>query len=331
MSRSRITGLGLCLPERVVTNADLEKLMDTSDAWIVERTGIRERRFAEPGTGATDLAAEAARKALADAGRSPADVDFIVFATITREYAFPGCGPLLQERLGIPQVGALDVHNACSGFIYGLAMADAVVRAGQYHCVLVVGAEVLSTGLDFTTRGRDLAVLFGDGAGAAVVEPGGDDGPGVLAWVLHSDGAHAQDLMCEAPTSLVQGRVTPEMLTQGRHYPQMNGRQVFKHATTRFPEVIHEVLGKCGHTLDEVKLIVPHQANQRIGDAVAERLGVPPQSVFQNIQRCGNTTAASIPIALTEARDLGLVGPGDLVVLAAFGSGFAWGAAALRW
>ena len=331
MSRSRITGLGLHLPERVVTNADLEQLMDTSDAWIVERTGIRERRFAGPGTGTTDLAAEASLKALADAGRSPVDVDFIVFATITREHAFPGCGSLLQERLGIPGAGAMDVHNACSGFIYGLAMADAVVRAGQYRCVLVVGAEVLSTGLDFSTRGRDMAVLFGDGAGAVVVEPGGDDGRGVLAWVLHSDGAHAQDLMCEAPSSLVQGRVTQEMVAEGRHYPLMNGRQVFKHATTRFPEVIHEVLGKCGHTLDQVKLIVPHQANQRIGDTVAERLGVPPQRVFQNIQRCGNTTAASIPIALAEARDLGLFGPGDLVVLAAFGSGFAWGAAALRW
>jgi 3-oxoacyl-[acyl-carrier-protein] synthase-3 len=331
VSRSRITGLGLHLPERVVTNADLEQLMDTSDAWIVERTGIRERRFAGPGTGTTDLAAEASLKALADAGRSPVDVDFIVFATITREHAFPGCGSLLQERLGIPGAGAMDVHNACSGFIYGLAMADAVVRAGQYRCVLVVGAEVLSTGLDFSTRGRDMAVLFGDGAGAVVVEPGGDDGRGVLAWVLHSDGAHAQDLMCEAPSSLVQGRVTQEMVAEGRHYPLMNGRQVFKHATTRFPEVIHEVLGKCGHTLDQVKLIVPHQANQRIGDTVAERLGVPPQRVFQNIQRRGNTTAASVPIALAEARDLGLFGPGDLVVLAAFGSGFAWGAAALRW
>jgi len=331
MPRSRITGLGLHLPERVVTNAELEQLMDTSDAWIVERTGIRERRFAAPGVGTTDLAAEAARRALADAGRTPADVDFIVFATITREYAFPGCGSLLQERLGNPGAGALDVHNACSGFICGLAMADVVVRAGQYRCVLVVGAEVLSTGLDFSTRGRDLAVLFGDGAGAVVVEPGADDGPGVLAWVLHSDGAQAKDLVCEAPSSLVQGRITQEMVADGLHYPRMNGRQVFKHATTRFPEVIHEVLGKCGHTLGEVKLIVPHQANQRIGDTVAERLGVPPRLLFQNIERRGNTTAASIPIALAEARDLGLFGPGDLVVLAAFGSGFAWGATALHW
>jgi len=331
MSRSRITGLGFHVPERVVTNADLEKLMDTTDEWIVERTGIRERRFVEPGTGATDLAVEASRKALADAGRTPADVDFIIFATTTRDYAFPGCAPLLQDRLGMGTVGALEVHNACTGFVYGLAVADAFVRAGQYRCVLVAGAEVQSTGIDMTTAGRDMAVLFGDGAGVAVVEPSGDEGRGLLACALHSDGAYAKELWCEAPTSLVQGRVTQEMVAAGRHYPQMNGRQVFKHATTRFPEVIREVLAQSGHTLDDVKLVVPHQANRRIGDAVAERLGVPGEKVFQNIQRYGNTTAASIPIALTEARDQGLFGPGDLVVLAAFGGGFAWGAVTMRW
>ncbi len=331
MIRSRLTGLGFHVPARVVTNDELARLMDTSDAWIVERTGIRERRFVEPGVGVTDLAQEAARKALADAGRRADDVDFIVFASITRDYTFPGCGPLLQERLGLPPVGALDVHNACSGFLYGLAVADSFVRLGQYRCVLVVGAEVQSTGLNLTTEGRDMAVLFGDGAGAVVVEPGGDDGRGLLAWALHSQGAHARDLWAEAPTSLVPGRITPDMLCAGRHFPRMNGRQVFKHATARFPEVIHEVLRQAGSTLDEVKLIVPHQANKRIGDAVADRLGLPPEKVFQNIQRYGNTTAASIPIALTEARDQGLVGPGDLVVLAAFGGGFAWAGAALRW
>jgi len=330
MSRSRITGLGFHVPERVVTNADLEKLMDTSDAWIVERTGIHERRFAAPGQGATDLGVEAARRALADAGRSPADVDLVIFATITRDYAFPGCASLLQDRLGLGTVGALEVHNACSGFVYGLTVADAFVRSGARRCVLLVGAEVQSTGIDLTTEGRDMAVLFGDGAGAAVIEPSGDD-RGVLACALHSEGAHARALWCEAPTSLVQGRVTPELLAQRRHYPSMNGRQVFKHATTRFPEVIREVLAASGHALEDVKLIVPHQANKRIGDAVAERLGLPPEKVFQNIQRYGNTTAASIPIALAEARDQGLFGPGDLVVLAAFGGGFAWAAAALRW
>jgi len=194
-----------------------------------------------------------------------------------------------------------------------------------------VGAEVQSTGLDLSTAGRDMAVLFGDGAGAAVVEPSADDSRGLLASVLHAEGCHAQDLWCEAPSSRLPGRITQEMLDAGRHYPRMNGRQVFKHATARFPEVIREVLELSGHTLDEVKLIVPHQANRRISDAVAERLGVPPEKLFQNIERYGNTTAASIPIALREARDQGRFGPGDLLVLAAFGSGFAWAATAMRW
>ena len=331
MTRSRITGIGFHVPERVVTNADLEKRMDTTDAWIVERTGIRERRFVEPGVGSTDLALEASRKALADAGRRPEDVDFIVFATISPDYVFPGCGVLLQDRLGLPTIGALDVRNACSGFVYGLSVADAYVRAGDYRCVLVVGAEVQSTGLDVSTAGRDMAVLFGDGAGVAVVEPSDDDNRGILGVVLHGEGAHAQDLWAEAPTSLAEGRITAEMLAAGRQYPKMNGRQVFKHATTRFPEAIQEVLAKSGERLEDVALVVPHQANRRIGDAVAERLGVPNEKVFQNIERYGNTTAASIPIALTEARDQGRIRPGDLVVLAAFGGGFAWGAAAIRW
>jgi 3-oxoacyl-[acyl-carrier-protein] synthase III len=330
--RSRISGIGFHVPERVVTNADLERVMDTSDAWIVERTGIRERRFVEPGIGSTDLAVGAARAALADAGRAVEDVDFIAFATTTPDFCFPGCGVLLQERLGLPTIGAIDVRNACSGFIYALATADAFVRTGQYRCVLVIGAEVQSTGLDLSTAGRDMAVLFGDGAGAAIVEPATDGGEGaVLGCVLHGEGGHAKDLWAEAPTSLVAGRITPVMLEQGRHFPQMNGRQVFKHATTRFPEVILEALERCGHTLDEVALVVPHQANRRIGDAVAQRLGLPADKVFQNIERYGNTTAASIPIALTEARDQGRVRPGDLVVLAAFGGGFTWGAAVVRW
>ena len=330
MIRSRLTGIAFHVPPRVVTNHDLEQLMDTSDAWIVERTGIRERRFVDAGTGSSELGIEAARRALADAGRTAADVDFVIFATTTPDWMFPGNGVLVQQALGLGHVGALDVRNACSGFLYSLSVADAFVRIGRYRCVLVIGAEVQSTGIDLTTAGRDMAVLFGDGAGAAVVEPC-EDGRGVLAWSLHSEGAFAQDLWCEAPTSRVPGRVTPEMLAERRHIPSMNGRQVFKNATTRFPEVIQEVLAAAGHTLDEVALVVPHQANQRIGDAVAQRLGLPPEKVFQNIQRYGNTTAASIPIALTEARDAGLVKPGDLVVLAAFGAGFAWGAAAIRW
>jgi len=224
----------------------------------------------------------------------------------------------------------MDIHNACSGFVYGLATADAFVRAGTCKCVLVAGAEVQSTGLDLSTAGRDMAVLFGDGAGAAIVEPCEDD-RGILACALHAEGVHAQELWAEAPTSRVMGRLTHEMMDQGRQYPRMNGRQVFKHATTRFPEVILEAVAQAGCSLADVALVVPHQANKRIGDAVAERLGLPPEKVFQNIDRYGNTTAASIPIALAEARDQGRVKPGDLVVLAAFGGGFAWGAVAMRW
>lgn len=330
MIQSRITGLGFHVPPRIVTNHDLAQVMDTNDAWIVERTGIRERHFVDPGTGSSDLGVEAARNALAAAGRTAADVDFVIFATTTPDWMFPGNGVIVQQQLGLGTVGALDVRNACSGFLYALSVADAFVRMGRYRCVLVIGAEVQSTGLDLTTRGRDMAVLFGDGAGAAVVEP--CDAPrGILSWALHSEGSLAKELWCEAPSSREPGRVTPAMLEAGRQYPQMNGRQVFKNATTRFAEVIHEVLAASGHSLSEVALVVPHQANRRIGDAVAERLGLAPEKVFQNIERYGNTTAASIPIALTEARAQGLVKDGDLVVLAAFGAGFAWAGCVIRW
>jgi len=328
--RSRISGVGFHVPERVVTNHDLAKLMDTSDEWIVERTGIRERRFVEPGIGSTDLAEHAALAAIADAGREVREIDFIVFATITRDYMFPGCASLLQHRLGLPTIGALEVHNACSGFVYGLSVGDAFVRTGTYQRILVVGAEVQSTGLNLTTEGRDMAVLFGDGAGAVLLEPS-DDERGILSWALHSEGQYAQELWAEAPSSLAMGRVTTKMLAEGRQYPQMNGRQVFKHATTRFPEVILEALERAGQRLEDVALVVPHQANKRISDAVAERLGLPPAKMFQNIDRYGNTTAGSIPIALTEARQQGRIRPGDLVVLAAFGAGFAWGATVIRW
>ena len=328
--RSRLSGIGFHVPERVVTNRDLERLMDTSDAWIVERTGIRERRFVEPGTGPAELGVEAARRALADAGRNPADVDFVVFATTTPDYVFPGSGVLVQHAMGMGPVGALDVRDQCTGFLYGLAVADAFVRIGMHRCVLVIGAEVQSTGLDLTRAGRDMAVLFGDGAGAAVVEPSSDE-RGILDWALHGDGRHFRELWGELPSSRLPGRISAAAMAEGRHYPQMNGRQVFKHAVARFPEVIREVLARAGHRLEELALIVPHQANRRISDAVAGHLGVPPERLFQNIERYGNTTAASIPIALAEAREQGQVRPGYLVMLAAFGSGFTWGATLVRW
>jgi len=330
MIRARISGTGFHVPARVVTNHDLEGMMDTTDAWIVERTGIRERRFVEPGTRTTDIALEATRMALADAGREPQDLEFIVFATITRDLFFPGCASLLQHALGLPGTGALEVHNACSGFVYALSVADAMIRAGAYKRILVVGAEIQSTGLDLSTAGRDMAVLFGDGAGAVVVEATDED-RGIRSWALHSEGEFARELWAEAPNATVPGRLTPEMLAAGAMFPRMNGRQVFKHATSRFPEVIREVLDKAGEKLEDVALVVPHQANQRISDAVAHKLGLPPERVFQNIQRYGNTTAGSIPIALAEARREGRIRDGDLVVLAAFGAGFAWGAAAVRW
>jgi 3-oxoacyl-[acyl-carrier-protein] synthase-3 len=244
---------------------------------------------------------------------------------------FPGCGVLLQERLGCATIGALDVRTQCTGFIYGLAVADAFIRMGMYKRILLVGSETQSMGLDLTSRGRDMAVIFGDGAGAAVLVPGGDDGAGVIETVLHSEGRHAQMLWMESPTCLVPTSRTPELVAQGRHFPQMNGREVFKHATRRFVESVEEVLRAIGKTLDDVDLIVPHQANKRISDAVGERLGVPSSKIVQNVQRFGNTTAASIPIALSEAIADGRIRPGSLVILVAFGSGFTWGASAVRW
>jgi 3-oxoacyl-[acyl-carrier-protein] synthase-3 len=329
--RARFAGVGHFVPERVVTNHDLAELMDTTDEWIVERTGISERRYVREGQGTSEMGEQAARIALKNAGLKPSDLDFIIFATLSPDYMFPGCGVLLQERLGCETIGAVDVRTQCTGFIYGLAVADAMIRMGMYRRILLVGSETQSMGLDLTTRGRDMAVIFGDGAGAAVLVPGEDDGAGVLQTVLHSEGKHAQMLWMEAPTCLVPTSRTPELVAQGRHFPQMNGREVFKHATRRFVESVEEVLQKTGHTLDEVDLIVPHQANKRISDAVGERLGVPPSKIVQNVQRFGNTTAASIPIALSEAVAQGRVQSGQLLVLVAFGSGFTWGASAVRW
>jgi 3-oxoacyl-[acyl-carrier-protein] synthase-3 len=328
---AKFAGVGHFVPERVVTNHDLASLMDTTDSWIVERTGISERRFVREGQGTSEMGEQAARAAMKMAGVTPSDLDFIIFATLSPDYMFPGCGVLLQNRLGCATIGALDVRTQCTGFIYGLAVADAFIRMGMYKRILLVGAETQSMGLDLTTRGRDIAVIFGDGAGAAVLVPSEDDGPGVMETILHSEGSHAKELWMEVPTCLVPTTRTPELVAEGRHFPQMNGREVFRHATRRFVEAVDEVLERVGKTRDDVDLIVPHQANKRISDAVGERLGIPPARIVQNVQRFGNTTAASIPIALSEALQEGRVQPGHLLVLVAFGSGFTWGASAVRW
>jgi 3-oxoacyl-[acyl-carrier-protein] synthase-3 len=331
MLRSAILGVGHYVPTKVVTNDDLARLMPTSDEWIQQRTGIKERRFIEhDGIGASDLAIPAAKMALERAGRLASDVDMIVFATLSPDVNFPGAGCFLGHKLGLPGVPALDVRNQCSGFLYGLSVADAWVRTGSFKNVLVVGAEVHSTGIELSERGRDVAVLFGDGAGAALVGPSPDPARGVLSVVLHADGVGAQDLWVKAPASRTIPRLTAEMLERGEHYPQMNGKQVFRWATEKMPEVAREALGQAGLTTDGVDLFVPHQANMRINQYVASKLGLSEDKVVHNIERYGNTTAATIPIGLSESFAEGRLGEGTNVLLAAFGSGYTWGAAVLR-
>ena len=330
--RTRILGIGMHVPERVVPNEELTALMDTSDSWIRERTGIYERRYVESGIGVSDLALVASRQAIEGAGIDPNDLDFIVFATLSPDYNFPGSAVLLQEKLGVGPIGALDVRNQCSGFIYGLAVADSFIRAGTYRHILLVGAEVHSTGLDFSTAGRELAVLFGDGAGAVVLGSSGSEGAeGVQSVHLHAEGQYASKLWLEVPGSRYRPRIDAQMLRDGRHYPKMEGRAVFKHAVRRFPEAIREALSSAGLELEDVDLFVLHQANLRILEAVALAMEVPMEKFFCNIQRYGNTTAASIPIALHEAVQEGRIREGSRVMLAAFGSGFTWGSAVVVW
>ncbi|MFZ2224675.1 MAG: beta-ketoacyl-ACP synthase III [Candidatus Deferrimicrobium sp.] len=330
MRGARIIGTGRALPKRVVKNEELTLLMDTSDEWIVQRTGVRERRYVDPGTGSSHLGTEAARKAIANAGITANDIDLVVFATLSPDHVFPGNGVLVQERLGMRTVGALDVRDQCTGFVYGLSVAEAYVKGGFHDRVLVIGAEVQSTGLDFSTKGRDVAVIFGDGAGAVVVGPA-EPGRGILSSHLHSEGKHAMELCVEAPSFVDHPWISHEMIDAGRHFPKMNGRYVFTHSVRRFPEVIREALEKNGLTLDDLSLLIPHQANLRITQAVGSALQLPEGKVYSNVERYGNTTAASIPIALDECVEQGRIREGDIVCLASFGSGFTWASALLRW
>lgn len=336
MTRSAIIGTGYFVPETVVTNADLALMMDTSDEWITERSGIKERRWlAREADGFTVMTgammgAEAARMAIDAAGIEPQDIDQIIYATLNPDVFFPGNGVFIEDLLDLNTAGAMDIRNQCTGFIYGVAAADGFIQTGIARTILLIGGEVQSTALDPTDRGRDIAVLFGDGAGAVVIQATEED-RGVLASVLHSQGRYARDLYCEAPVGNLRERITPEMMAEARHFPSMNGPMVFKHATRRFCESINEVLEKGGYAPEDVDLLVPHQANQRITDAVAERMGMGPERVFSNIARYGNTTAATIPIALAEAEREDRLKKGDLVVTVAFGSGFTWGANLIRW
>ncbi len=331
MARTAFLGTGGYVPERVVTNNDLMEWMDTSDEWIRERTGIEQRRWVAEGLTGAQMGARASEAALREAGLEADQVEAIILATLSSDHGFPGTGVFLQRELGIPGIPALDIRNQCTGFLYGLSVADGWIRSGQYQTVLLVGVEIHSTGLDISTRGRDVAVLFGDGAGAAVLGATEDPGRGVLSTHIHADGRFAEVLWCESPSSARQPRISFEDLEAGRQYPRMEGREVFKHAVAKMPEAVLEAVEANGVALDEISLVIPHQANLRITEMVRRRLGLPEERVYSNIQRYGNTTAASVPLAISEAVQEGRIRSGDLVCLTAFGSGFTWGSSLIRW
>lgn len=335
MYQSKIAGLGKFLPENRVTNTDLSKKMDTNDAWIQERTGIKERRHIKKGDGNTTatMGAAAAKIALERAKIDKNEIDLIVFATLSPDYYFPGSGVLVQEILDINTCPALDIRNQCSGFIYGLSIADQFIKTGMYKNVLVIGSENHSGGLDFSTRGRSVSVIFGDGAGAAVLSRCDHFGQGILSTHLHSEGKHALELSLKGPSTQ---HWVPEIIAENPqenipYFPYMNGQFVFKHAIARFTEVILEGLESNGLNVSDIDMLIPHQANLRIAQYIQNKFKLKDDQVYNNIQKYGNTTAASIPIALTEAWELGKIKEGDVVILAAFGSGFTWGSAVIEW
>ncbi len=349
MPASKIAGVGMYVPANVFTNEDLKKYMDTSDEWIQERTGIKERRYAhrtEETT--TTMAVEAAKIAIERAGTTAQDIDFIIFATLSPDYYFPGCGVLVQRAMKMKEIGALDIRNQCSGFVYALSVADQFIKTGMYKNILVIGSEKHSFGLDFTTRGRNISVIFGDGAGAVVLQPTTDIGKGILSTHLHSDGNSAEILAMYNPgthanywmednvanfddAEMGQMFMSHAMIDDAQNFPNMDGPSVFKKAVVKFPEVIVESLTANGLATKDINLLIPHQANLRIAQFVQQKLQLTDEQVYNNIQHYGNTTAASVPIALCEAWEKGKIKEGDLVCLAAFGSGFTWASALLRW
>lgn len=325
-----IRGVGHYVPEKVVTNSDLEKVMNTNDAWIRERSGIEERHYFEAGKDTvSSMAYEATLKALEQANLEKEAIDFIVFATLSPDYNFPGSGVLLQRKLGLKNIAALDIRQQCAGFIYAISIAQTYIESGIYKNVLIVGSEIQSNLLDFSDAGRHISVLFGDGAGAMILSAKEGES-GVLVTKVYSDGEMAEELYCQHPGSSLADPYTHEMLDSGAFHPYMNGQAVFKMACTKFPEVINEVLTFKEKTPSDIDLLIPHQANLRIAEFVQKRLGLRDDQVFNNIQKYGNTTAASIPIALSEAVEQRKLKRGDLLCLAAFGSGFVWGASLIR-
>ena len=329
---SRITGTGHYVPPLTVTNFDLEKEMDTSDEWIHKRTGIRERHYIEPGVGSSDLAYEASKIAIRDAGINKDDIEFIIAATLSPDHYFPGIGVIVQSKLGLANIGALDVRNQCSGFIYALSVADQYIKTGMYKKILIVAAEVQSTNLDYSDEGRHLAVLFGDGGAAAVIEAADkEENRGILSTHLFSDGNHVQKLWMETPSPKEKPTFSYDMIDTKRCFPKMEGKHVFVNAVENMPKAVWAALEHNNMTIDDVDHLIPHQANDRISLMVAQKLGIPVPKVIRNIDRFGNTTAASIPLALDESVKNGRIKKGDIIVLTAFGSGYTWASALMRW
>ncbi|MCH7415553.1 ketoacyl-ACP synthase III [Belliella sp. R4-6] len=332
MKKSRITGVGHYVPDQIITNDYLSSIMNTNNEWIVERTGIEERRWFTPGKDTvTSMSLAASKMALQRAGIEAKEIDFIVFATITPDYFVPGNGVLLQRELGIQGKPALDIRNACSGFIYALSVADQFIKTGMYKNILVVGAEIQSSALDKSDEGRSSAVIFADGAGAAILQAVDQDQNGILSTHLHADGDYAEELYLKDPGSSREVRLSPEIVNESSFKMFMNGNTVFKHAVVRFSEVINEALEANGKDKSEIDLLVPHQANLRISNYIQQKMGLSDEKVFNNIMKLGNTTAGTIPIALSQAWEQGRLKEGDLIVLAAFGSGFTWASAILNW
>ncbi len=324
--RSQIVGTGSYSPSKVLTNQDLEKIVETSDQWIVERTGIRERHIAAPEEATSDLAYQASLRALEMAGVKAEDVDCIVVGTVTPDMPMPATAVYVQQKIGAGSIPAFDISAACAGFVYGLTIADQFIKTAKYENILVIGVEVLSRYVDYTDRAT--CVIFGDGAGAAVVSPSGDDS-GIFATEIRSDGTLAEFLFI--PGGGTRYPATHASIDDRLHYIKMRGNELFKVAVRSMHDVSARVMKDAGMSVDQLDLLVPHQANTRINEAVRERLGVPPEKVYENIDRIGNTSSASIPIALDELYTQGRLKPGMNVLLTAFGAGVTWGAVLVKW